>query len=109
MFTGGTGHTTEAHLYNFDTGVWTTLASMPRGRTGHVCKAVSSIAGGVEVVVAGGFADNTCNIYSVATGAWTDCAPLPETLYAASSELMGKKMYVAGGFAATGRTNKIYR
>ena len=32
-------------------------------RAGHVCQAIYSVVDGLEVVVAGGFIDNTADIY----------------------------------------------
>ena len=64
---------------------------------------------GLEVVVAGGFIDNTADIYSFTTGNWTAGPPLPQALYASSSALLGKDLVVAGGFANFGRVTDIVR
>jgi len=110
MFVGGSGDAgNKTSIYDEVTDTWEYLSDMPRARAGHVCQAIYNVVDGLEVVVAGGFIDNTADIYSFATGNWTSTEALPQNLYASSSTLLGKEMVVAGGFANYGTVTDIIR
>jgi N-acetylneuraminic acid mutarotase len=86
-------------------GVWTTLTPAPLKRT-----EVSAAAVGGKVYVIGGFAEpalsnikdlaitNQVEEYDPATDRWTTKAPLPVGLHHAGIAVIGRQLYVVGGF-----------
>ncbi|MEV6107920.1 carboxypeptidase regulatory-like domain-containing protein [Streptomyces sp. NPDC051940] len=70
--------------------------------------AVASHAGKVYVLGGsnGSAASSTAGVYDTAGGSWTPIANLPESLNGASAGFVGKTLYVAGGWNASGGTSR---
>ncbi len=69
-----------ALLMDVDSGEVTALPDMPEEKFYHMCGAVPSPSGGVDIVVAGGDDDSSVNIYNMEEGVWRPGPKLPQSV-----------------------------
>lgn len=48
------------------------MTPMPNGRNGHSCGLIKNPEQGPQIVVAGGYVDDSVDIYTVNTDSWTE-------------------------------------
>ncbi len=69
-----------ALLIEVDGGEVTALPDMPEEKFYHMCGAVPSTSGGVDIVVAGGDDDSSVNVYNMEEGVWRPGPKLPQSV-----------------------------
>ncbi len=95
-------------IYNFDTGVWRTGASIPTLRAGS-----PTVGFGTEVIVVGGEAAgqstafDVVEAYDVATDSWRTLQPMLEGRHSGAGAVLGDRLHVMAGSAGVGGAPEI--
>ena len=105
-------------MYDRDLKEWSSLPSMPTGRSRMGCGVVRDSSGKVEVVVAGGFDTSTVGvdvveIFDIEEKRWrTANNPFPTALVESSVAQLDDTFYILGGYISIFQPdlfNTIYR
>lgn len=95
-------------IYNFDTGVWRSGASIPTLRAGS-----PTVGFGTEVIVVGGEASgqsaafDVVEAYDVATDSWRTLQPMIEGRHSGAGAILGDRLHVMAGSAGVGGAPEI--
>ena len=110
MNNGGWTVLANVEVYDPATNTWAAVASMPTAR-----KSLASAVVGGKLYALGGSSFGCCpdnalatvEMYDTATNTWTTVAPMPTARYGLVAEVVGGKLYAAGGYHSVPVDNAI--